>query len=70
MLSLDGKRISQADIIKHYSIDYETERKMFKIFILHFESELKGVYECVVSTAEKPTVSTSVKVVVNYGKFN
>ena len=62
-LSLNGKMISEGD--KHYSIDYKTERKMFRVSIPHFQSELNGVYECVASTVEEPTVSTSVEVVVN-----
>ena len=61
----DGKRISEADI------EYDTDRKMFKLSISHFESELKGKYECVVSTAEEPTVSTAVEVIVDsdFGKL-
>ena len=64
-LWLDGKKISDSEADKHYRVDYETERKMFKVSIPHFESELKGVYECVASTVEEPTVSTSVEVVIN-----
>ena len=62
-LWLDGKKISEAD--KHYTVSYKTERKLFRVSISNFESELKGVYECVASTAEEPTVSTSVNVVIN-----
>lgn len=36
---------------------------MFRLSISHFESELKGVYECVASTVEA-MVSTAVKVVI------
>jgi hypothetical protein len=43
-------------------VDCKSERKMYK---LSCESELKGVYECVVSTVEEPTVSTAVKVTIN-----
>ena len=53
-LQLDGTTISE--------VDCKPEREMFELSISHNES---GVYECVVSTVEKPTVSTSVKVVIN-----
>ena len=56
----DSKRISEADIV-----EYDTDRKMFKLSISHFESKLKGKYECVVSTAEEPTVSTAVEVIID-----
>ena len=56
-LQLDGATISD--------VGCKSEREMFKLSISHIESELKGVYECVVSTAEEPTVSTSVEVVIN-----
>ena len=65
VLRLDGEKISDSEADKHYRVDYKTERKMFKVSIPHFESELKGVYECVASTVEEPTVSTSVGVVIN-----
>ena len=53
-LQLDGTTIGE--------VDCKSEREMSKLSISHIES---GVYECVVSTMEEPTVSTSVKVVVN-----
>ena len=67
-LWLNDKRISEADIVKHYRVDYKTERNMFKVSIPHFESELKGEYECEASTVdeEHTPVSTSVKVIVTF----
>ena len=53
-LQLEGKTVSE--------VDCKPEGEMFKLSI---ESELKGVYECVVSTAEQPMVSTSVEVIIN-----
>ena len=62
-LWLGGKRISEAD--KRYSVEYKIDKNVFELSILHFESKLKGVYECVVSTAEEPKVSTAVEVIID-----
>jgi hypothetical protein len=62
-LRLGDERIGEAD--EHYKVDYDPKRQMSIFSVSHFASELKGVYKCVVSTAEEPTVSTSVEVVIN-----
>ena len=62
-LWLNRKKISEDDIVKHYRV--KPEGNMLKISIPNFESELKGVYKCVVSTADEPMVSTSIEVVIN-----
>jgi arginine repressor len=54
-LQLDGKTITVCKV----------ERKMSKLSISHCESELKGVYQCIVSTTEEPIVSTAVEVIIN-----
>ena len=63
-LWLDGNRISKADD-KHCSAEYKIHKNMFEITSSHFESKLNGVYECVVLTAEEPTVSTAVEVSID-----
>ena len=60
-LRLDGKRISEAD--EHCSVEYN--KNVFELSIVNFESKLKGVYECVVSTAEEPKISTAVEVIID-----
>ena len=62
-LRLDGKRISEVD--EHYSIEYEIDKNVLELSISHFESKLKGVYECVVSTAEDPKISTAIEVIID-----
>ena len=62
-LWLDDKKISEAD--ERYRVEYKADIEMFRVSISDFKSELKGVYECVVSTAEEPTVSTAVEVVIS-----
>ena len=67
---VDGEKIDSDD--EHYrdESDYkdESDKNTYKLSILQFDSKLKGIYECVVSTAEEPIVSTSVEVIVNSGK--
>ena len=62
-LWLDRKRVSEAD--KHYSFGYKIEKNIFELSIFHFESKLKGTYECVVTTAEEPKISTAVEVIID-----
>ena len=62
-LWLDGKRISEAD--EHYSVEYKIYENVFELSIFHFESKLKGTYECVVTTAEEPKVSTAIEVIID-----
>ena len=62
---LNRKRIGQDD--EYCSIKYNIDRNTFEISILHFVRKLKGVYECVASTVEEPTVSTAVEVTIEPG---
>ena len=62
-LWLDGKRVSE--INEHYSVEYKIEKNVFELSIFHFESKLKGVYECVILTAEEPKVATAVEVIID-----
>ena len=66
-LWLNGKLISENN--EHYSVTYLIDKNEFELSISHFESKLKGVYECVVSTADEPKVSTAVEVNIEPGKF-
>ena len=50
-----------ADDDEHYDIN----KNVFELSILQFESKLKGVYKCVVSTAEEPKISTAVEVIID-----
>ena len=62
---LNRKRINKEDV----NIKYHSDRNMFELSILHFESTHKGVYECVASTAEEPTLSTAIEVTIESGMF-
>ena len=42
---------------------------MFEVSILHFESTLKGVCKCELSTGETPVVKTTVEVNFESGKL-
>ena len=61
---LDGEEIKADN--EHYK--YNIGRNAFELVIPCFESQLKGNYECVVSSAEEPTLSTAVEVIVDSGK--
>ena len=61
---VDGEKIEADD--EYY--EYKCGRNTFELSIPCFESQLKGKYECVVSTAEEPRLSTAVEVIVDSGK--
>ena len=60
---VDGEKIEDDD--KRYKC--KSDKNTFELSILHFDSQLEGKYECVMSTAEEPTLSTAVEVT---GTFN
>ena len=62
---VDGQRI-EADN-EHYK--YKSDKNTFELSISPFESKFQGVYECVISTTEQPTLSTAVEVTVESGEF-
>ena len=61
---VDGEEIKANNEHYKYNIGHNT----FELVIPCFESQLKGNYECVVSSAEEPTLSTAVEVIVDSGK--
>ena len=66
----NGEKIESDN--KHFKdeSDYkdESDKNTYGLSIVHYGSELEGKYECVVSTVEKPIVSTSAEVIVKSGK--
>ena len=63
---VDGEKIEDDD--ERYKC--KSDKNTFELSILHFDSQLEGKYECVMSTAEEPTLSTAVEVTVDSGTFN
>ena len=67
---VNGVQIDSDGINYRDESDYKMERdkNTYKLTILRFNSERKGKYECVVSTAKESTVSTSVELNIVSGE--
>ena len=64
---VNGEEINPDGV--HYKDDSEHKDGRDKnTYGLQFDSKFKGKYECVVSTAEEPILSTAVEVIVDSGK--
>ena len=61
---VNGEKIEAND--KHYK--HKSGRNTFELSIPCFKRQLKGKYECVVTTVEEPILSTAVEVIVDSGK--
>ena len=61
----DDDKIEPDD--EHYKHKNDNIRMSFELSILHFQSKLKGAYQCIVSTAESPAVSTAVEIIGTLG---
>ena len=62
----DGKIEANDD---RYRVEYKKDNNVFELSILHFERQLKGAYECVVSTVDEPKISTAIEVIIDCGMF-
>ena len=61
----DDNKIGSDD--EDYKHKNDNTKMPFELSIPHFKNELKGAYQCIVSTAELPAVSTAVEIIGTLG---